>query len=93
MLSNSVLISWMIRAFHFFRKVIFVKIEFVDCISALSNYLCYIKKKEGLSIPLFAFVKFFYGLIVYVSATVSFDFAWAAFTISVTMFVPVLHVE
>lgn len=46
MLSNSVLISWRVRAIHLFRKVIFVKTEFVEHISALSNYLRCTKKKR-----------------------------------------------
>lgn len=47
MLSNSVLISWMVRAVHLFRKVIFVKMEFVEFTSAPFNYLRYIKKKRA----------------------------------------------
>lgn len=46
MFSNSVLISWRVRAVHLFRKVIFVKIEFVEYASELFDYLCYIKKKR-----------------------------------------------
>lgn len=46
MFSNSILISWRVRAVHLFRKVIFVKIEFVEYASALFDYLCYIKKKR-----------------------------------------------
>lgn len=46
MLSNSVLISWMVRAIHLFRKVIFVKIEFVKRIFVLLDYLFYTKEKR-----------------------------------------------
>lgn len=46
MFSNSVLISWRVRAVHLFRKVIFVKMEFVEHISALFDYLRYIKEKR-----------------------------------------------
>lgn len=46
MFSNSVLISWRVRAVHLFRKVIFVKTEFVKRTSALFDYLRYIKKKR-----------------------------------------------
>lgn len=46
MFSNSVLISWRVRAVHLFRKVIFVKTEFAEHTSALLDYLRYIKKKR-----------------------------------------------
>lgn len=46
MLSNSVLISWMVRAVHLFRNL-FVKMEFVKSTSVLFNYLRYIKKKRA----------------------------------------------
>ena len=51
MLSNSVLISWMVRAVHLFRKVIFVKMEFVECTSVPFDYLRYIKKKRARQAP------------------------------------------
>lgn len=47
MFSNSVLISWRVRAVHLFHKVIFVKTEFVRNTSALLDYLRYIKKKRA----------------------------------------------
>jgi len=55
------------------------------------------QKKRGSSIPFsrsfISFVEFLFDFFVYVSATVSFDFAWAALTIPFTIFVSVLHVE
>lgn len=46
MFSNSILISWRVRAVHLFCKVIFVKMEFVKRTSVLFDYLRYIKKKR-----------------------------------------------